>query len=113
MVTQMRSNKTVYHPDRHGWSRCWGLGVFEACRQLSLPRPSLDLPKEAGFWMVLDGSESQVASVAERAEAFRLEEEVAQIMKDVTSEQMEADCNGNKQFFLLQTQRILIIVYRS
>ncbi|CAK9024059.1 unnamed protein product [Durusdinium trenchii] len=40
---------------------CWS--VMQACRQMSLPRPSLDLPGE---------------------------EEVAQIMKSVTSEQMEA-----------------------
>lgn len=40
---------------------CWS--VLQACRQVSLPRPSLDLPSE---------------------------EEVAQIMKDVTAETMEA-----------------------
>lgn len=40
---------------------CWS--VLQACRQVSLPRPSLDLPSE---------------------------EEVAQIMKDITSENMEA-----------------------
>ncbi|CAL1129193.1 unnamed protein product [Cladocopium goreaui] len=40
---------------------CWS--VLQACRQVSLPRPSLDLPSE---------------------------EEVAQIMKDITAETMEA-----------------------
>eukprot|EP00435_Cladocopium_sp_Y103_P042085 s433_g11.t1 len=48
---------------------CWS--VLQACRQVSLPRPSLDLPSEE----IPAGEDG---------------EEVAQIMKDVTAETMEA-----------------------